>query len=667
MDSKDPHRLLGVDTGGTFTDAVLYDEQTQTVLASAKAPTTPEDLSLGIEHAVRAVLDEAGVAPIDVDMVSLSTTLATNALVEGATRPAGLLAIGFQPPDLERAGLPEALGADPVFHIAGGHDSHGVELTPLDETAVRDAAAGFANVEAVAVTSRFSVRNAAHELRATTILAEQLDLPISCSHHLSEQLNGPKRAVTALLNARLIPITADLMSKLESVLARLGIEAPMMVVRGDGSLVARSFVERRPIETILSGPAASLIGASALAQASTALVADVGGTTTDLALISGGVPRRDGVGAVVGGHATMVDAVDMSTVGIGGDSEIWLDLRSDPPLRLGPRRVLPLSVAAIEHPELLARLERQLRSDPPRETDGGFVFAHGPPPQAAPPAERALWAQVAGSAGPVATEDIDRAATARGALLRLIRHGHLRPIGFTPTDASAVANGHAAHAQPVAALGAALWARRRNRFGEPIADSPDDFAQQVIELLRRRSAEALMAVALEHDGLPAEAATGPLMRRSWEPPYGDAAVTVSIVPNVPIVAVGAAAEVYYPGIATLVGAHLEIPPHAAVANAVGAVVGRVRLQRSVTITAPRRGLFRSHGLGDPTTHYSLDDAMDHCRAALTELMEHDMVEAGAREHELVHEWVERRAEIDGRELFVEGVLTIVGTGRPRLR
>ena len=157
--------LLGIDTGGTYTDAVIYDEATTTIVAKAKSPTTHHDLSIGICGAIDAVLAASGLPAARIELVSLSTTLATNALVEGKGRSVCAVIIGFDGDVLERAGLGEALGDDPVVILAGGHDSYGGGIG-----ARHPATCGWSGssqrAEAFAVTAQFSVRNAAHELAA---------------------------------------------------------------------------------------------------------------------------------------------------------------------------------------------------------------------------------------------------------------------------------------------------------------------------------------------------------------------------------------------------------------------------------------------------------------------------------------------------------------------
>lgn len=228
--------LLGVDTGGTYTDAVLLRDERE-VVASAKALTTRHDLAIGIGAAVEAVLRESGADVSEIGLASLSTTLATNALVEGQGGRAGLVYIGFGEADLRAHGLSEALGGDPVIVLRGGHDHAGGEATALDKDALRAWLESETGASAYAVAAQFATRNPAHELAAAEMIREVTGRPVSLSHHLSAKLNGPKRALTALLNARLIGMIARLIDKTEGKLRDLGIAAPLMVVRDAGHVV----------------------------------------------------------------------------------------------------------------------------------------------------------------------------------------------------------------------------------------------------------------------------------------------------------------------------------------------------------------------------------------------------------------------------------------------
>ncbi len=317
--------LLGIDTGGTYTDAVLLDEEGDRIVARAKSLTTRPDLALGIGAAIDAVMDESGVATSDVSMVSLSTTLATNALVEGNGGRVALIFIGFDESELLKADLSDALNGDPAVIIKGGHSHAGFEIAPLDIEAIQVALESFSSpVTGVAIASRFATRNPSHEIQARDLVRKILNVPVTCSHELSQSLGGPKRALTAVLNARLIGLIDGLITATERHIATRGIDARLMVVRGDGALISADLARERPIETILSGPAASIAGAQWLTGAKDALVSDIGGTTTDICVLKNGLPKIDPQGAKVGKYRTMVEAVAMRTFGLGGDSEVTI-------------------------------------------------------------------------------------------------------------------------------------------------------------------------------------------------------------------------------------------------------------------------------------------------------------------------------------------------------
>jgi N-methylhydantoinase A/oxoprolinase/acetone carboxylase beta subunit len=236
---------LGIDTGGTYTDAVLVDQGHGAVLAGAKALTTYHDLSIGIEEAVAAAFGGQAVSPADVSLVGLSTTLATNAIVEGRGSPVCLLLIGYDPALIEQYGFEHDLVTQDVVYLRGGHDGDGNEVEPLDEAAARQAIlARRDRVEAFAVSGYFSVRNPVHELRVRALVeeltasADGRPLPVTCGHELTTRLDSVRRATTTALNARLIPLLRELIATVRRTLDGLGVAAPLMVVKGDGSLVA---------------------------------------------------------------------------------------------------------------------------------------------------------------------------------------------------------------------------------------------------------------------------------------------------------------------------------------------------------------------------------------------------------------------------------------------
>src|SRR5262249_35245498 len=198
---------------------IMIDPESGAVTASAKALTTKHDLAIGLRGAMEAVLRQRPVD--DIGFVSVSTTLATDAIREGQGSPICLLLVGYEPSALDRAGLRRALGHDPVCFIAGGHTAAGDEQAPLDLAALEAAVhAHGPNVAAFAVSGFFSVRNPAHEVAARELIARLTGRPVSCGHELTSKLDAPRRALTAALNARLIPQPPPLIPALQRPIAQ---------------------------------------------------------------------------------------------------------------------------------------------------------------------------------------------------------------------------------------------------------------------------------------------------------------------------------------------------------------------------------------------------------------------------------------------------------------
>ena len=659
--------ILGVDTGGTYTDAVIYDEGSNSLLAKAKAPTTHDDLAVGIGQAIERVLAAGSVDPSAIGFVSLSTTLATNALVEGRGRPAALVMIGFEEAVLDRGGLREAIGRDSVVMVAGGHTPYGAEAEPLDTEALAVAVKEIAPaVDGFAVTSQFSVRNADHEIAARDLIRERTGLPVTCSHELADELDGPKRSVTALLNARMIALIDELVSTTTEVLDLQGIGAPIMVVRGNGSLVSADFVRERPVETILSGPAASLLGAAHLVGEKDAIISDIGGTTTDIAALRDGRFDLGARGATVGGHKTMVEAVAMATHGLGGDSEVLLaDRALGADLVVGPRRVVPLVVTAQSHGDFLqSQLRRQLTADTlPQEWSTVFLQPTAKAAEASlDRVERQLMERIGDQI--VAADTVVEGSRSALATRRLAARGVLRMSAFTPTDASHVLGTQSTHDPAVAHAAAEVWSRRCDHRGKAIVETQSEFAEAVVARLVRQSAEKLLATAFASDGLSETAATSEVVTTALDGKPRTSKLVVGL--GVPLVGLGAPAATYYPAIGELLGTEVQIPEHADVANAIGAAVGKVRLRRRVTVSSPRRGLYRVHIGAEPSSFFELEPAkqaaIDQARSAVAAAM----AAAGAPEFELEDHWDEKSVDINDRKLFVEGFATVIGTGRPQL-
>ncbi|WP_298841229.1 hydantoinase/oxoprolinase family protein [uncultured Roseobacter sp.] len=662
--------LLGVDTGGTYTDAVLLEDE-ERVLASAKALTTREDLAVGIGSAVTSVLEASGTRPGDISLASLSTTLATNALVEGQGGRAALVFIGFRERDLEAHGLREALKGDPVLICAGGHNHAGAQNAPLDEVSVRDFARRWGHeVSGFAVAAQFATRNPTHEVRAAAIIREETGRPVSASHQLSAKLNGPKRALTALLNARLIGMIERLIGRAEAVLSDIGVKAPMMVVRGDGALISADQAREKPIETILSGPAASIVGARWLTGAENALVSDIGGTTTDVALLRDGRPSVDPAGARVGGYRTMVEAVAMRTTGLGGDSEVHLQSEGlAGGVVLGPRRVLPVSLAAFLAPDVVhAALDQQLRSTVPGEFDGRFLRRlEGQNAEGLGAREAALLERIDTQMQPLGP--VLRMRVEHEALRRLVDRGLVQISGATPSDASHVVGGLSDWDGAAAEKALTLLARRRSGSGSVYASDAPEMARMIIRQMTLQTTTALLEAGFaEEDGALGEAPEA--LARHLLVHHGLRGhrnmVRLEAGLNLPVVGLGASARFYYPEVGRMVGSEMILPEHGGVANAIGAVAGRVTMRETGHVTSAGENLYRVHGSGEPEDFSCQDEALRVLEGRLREDAVSRAQRAGAGDISTNTTRDIRTAEIDGRSVFVEAVLTVEATGRPRV-
>jgi N-methylhydantoinase A/oxoprolinase/acetone carboxylase beta subunit len=590
--------LLGVDTGGTCTDAAVLDAVSRSVICSAKALTTKGDLSIGVTEAIAAALAKlpSTMSPADIALVSVSTTLATNAVVEGHGGTVGVVLIGFDDAMRAKTGIEGAFPAVPVLAVAGGHDYGGAMVRPVDlhavSVALRDDAA-FATVEAFAVAAQFAVRNPAHEQAVRDLLISETGKPVTISTELTSELDAPKRALTAVLNARLISRVSALISAVKRSMTTVGLDCPLMIMKGDGTLALADSVAQRPIETVLSGPAASLVGAGWLSGLTDFIVSDMGGTTTDLAVFEHGRPVISGRGAEIGGWKTMVRAIDATTIGLGGDSEVISDGLA---VQLGAGRVVPISLLASTWPMVMSMLRSDLADTTISSLHGRFLVR---PVGGAQPGsldglsvtESDIMAAVGEE--PIPARHVLRASGAARALQRLQRRGLVFLSSFTPTDAAHVL-GLQSNWSADAALAAAQLLARFQAMRSPGEADVIALCQRVHDEAVRRSAVAVLGVVL---GLPTAvdgSVTNPLIDAVSRGERQLGRATVSLRPTVPIVAVGGPVKVFYPEVARRLGCDVVFSPFCDVANAVGAATAVIARVVTVDVVADDGGGFRVH-------------------------------------------------------------------------
>ncbi len=646
------------------------------IVAAAKSLTTRFDLAAGIGTS----LDKLDAALLErVALVSISTTLTTNSVVEGKGAPVCALLAGYDAAQLKASGLEELIGADAVVCVAGGHDALGAEAQALDIGAARTAIALHApRVSAFAVSATFSVRNPAHELRLRDAVRELSGRPVTCGHELASSLGAPRRALTAALNAQMISYITHLIESAQRVLAKRGIvHVPLMVVKGDGTLVSAEAALQRPVTTVLSGPAASVIGACALSGRVDAVVADMGGTTTDIAVVRGGRPELGTEGALVGHWRPMIETVKVYAIGLGGDSEVRF--AGGHGMAIGPRRVLPMSLLGHEHPQVLEVLRRQ-QKEAPHATLGRFVQRWQADDAALArltDGEAGAWERLA--RGPLDMQRLneeDRPLARQ--LARLVRMGLAIYSGFTPTDA-AHALGLSSHwSREAAILGARIWARQvRHLYGfgawpDGDAEAP---SREVVEHLVQTICTRLVEAGLNDAGKFSETYAHRLARTltglalaSHDGTAASRIFQLHFAPGVPLVAVGAPAATYYPDVGRRLGMGIALPEFAEVANAVGAVLGRVSQRVRMTVIEVSRGQYRLFTPGGVQDFAELEAALDSARELTGAQARSLALEAGADEIAVAHTQSRNAVDhdIDG-SVFFEAVVTATASGAPRLR
>ena len=569
---------LGVDAGGTYTDAVIYDFPRKTILSKGKALTTKSDLKKGILRSIDQL--DSSLFP-HIRKVSVSTTLATNAIVEKKTRPVGLLLMGLD----ERT--VRGITFEPKRLIRGRMDITGKIEEPVDAEEIRETVRRFLDsydVQAVAIAGFGSVVNPAHEQAVKKTVQECCSLPVICGHELSMELDCLRRANTAVMNAQLIPIITQFIASLEEALEERNFhDFEFQIVRGDGTLVSASYAREFPVETTLSGPAASCIGAMHLTGTKDAIIVDIGGTTTDIIPVSNGRPDSSPSGAEVGGIRTSIPTLDISTHGLGGDSYVQINRRRN--VEIGPRRVIPLSQLAEDFPDIIGQLEELAGLSPlpiAISEPADFFAATEKIPGSRISAEEERLIEILREK-PLSRWHIAKHMNATDPSLIPVDHleniGIIERAALTPTDVLIYQGripGRNAHA---AGLALTLYQHLTRK-------SPDELAEEIIREMHNRLAFFTFIKALEKD-LPrefrAELERGTLLHTLFTDTGRMNGYSVSFNIHHPVIGIGAPAQAYMPSVSKKLSTRLIIPEHFEVANALGAIVGRLLAMGKVSI------------------------------------------------------------------------------------
>lgn len=515
---------LGVDVGGTFTDLLLIDERSGETFRT-KTPSTPDDPSRAIITGIEQICERVGIRPSDIARVMHGTTVATNAVLEHKGARVGLLVTeGYrQILQIARSFVPGGLAGwivwpkpEPLVDLRDTYEvkerigAHGEIVHPLDETHLRGVVARLADsgVEAVTVALINSYTNADHEQRVAEFVRAALpNVPISVSSEVLPEIREFERTLSTVVNAYISPVVSRYVRKLDSEIRARGMDADLLLLRSDGGLASVEASAREPVNLLLSGPAGGVTGAVWAAKLSDfpdVLTVDMGGTSTDVSLIQGGIPRiaRE---TKVGHLSVRAPSVDVRTVGAGGGSIASVSALTKA-LRVGPE-----SAGAVPGPACYGQGGTQATV-----TDANVVLGYLPPSLLG--GEMMLDVAAAHRAVKDCADamglTVERAAAGIIDLVNESMYGALRLVsvqqGFDPRDYALVAFGGAGplHAN---ALGALLGSWPviippspgvLNAFGDATTQLrdeasatflrivPDTSAREVVDVLRQLRADA---------------------------------------------------------------------------------------------------------------------------------------------------------------------------------
>lgn len=568
---------IGIDTGGTYTDAVIYNLEKREIMAGAKSLTTREDLKKGIKKVIEKLPEEF---IKETELLALSTTLATNTCVEDKGERAKLIFIGVSEKTFDEVG--ESYGIknkEDVYFLDCTISSAKEKCTEPDwekfKKAVPEIIKGCAGISIVQLFSK--KLGGDYEKRAKKIICEYFSGPVVLGKDIFSDLNAIKRGAGALLNARLIPVIHDFLLAVKDVFKEKGLLIPPVIVRSDGTLMSEETAEERPVETLLCGPAASIVGARYLAEEKNALIVDMGGTTTDVAFMKDGEPVKVSDGIHMGNWETFVKGMFVDTFGLGGDTAVHYDRLGH--LHLENYRIVPVSNFAQHYPEAVDKLEGLLQEE---KTDIFYlneflILVKEPVWEDRYTAQERNFCQALKN-GPLM---LGEAADAVGKDLynfhteRLEKEGILIRAGFTPTDAMILKGDYSGIDTRAAALSAKY-------LGASVRTDAVEIPQRVYDLVEKRLYCNLVRIFLQNTrkelkGKKLNSQLETLIEAAYRQASGKekSPMNISFHTDFALIGVGAPTGVFLKSVAKMMGTRAVIPKYGEVANAIGAVVGNV--------------------------------------------------------------------------------------------
>jgi len=495
--------------------------------------------------------------PKDIKFVGLSTTLATNSILENKGGKVGLITIGWEPEP--------GILMDPAktFFVGGGHNVTGDAIEGLNESALINAAKELEKIcDNIVIAAKFSCLNDGHERRSKQILSDKVEIPVIASYELSRDIGMYERTNTAILNGMLLPVINDFIMGVLSLLSRYGIDAHVMMMKGDGTMMNIDTAKMRPVETIMSGPAASIVGGLALSGCRDGMIVDIGSTSTDVACIRDGMPPVSKRGAVVLGKRTHVRTMDAHTIALGGDSHLKMDKEGN--VTLGPSRSVPLATSSLMYPSLKQRMRK--------DDHFTYLIPHKKRTRALTASEEKVLEFITKNA-PCKVSDISDAYpimyTLPTTIESLAAAGSIVFTSLTPTDLMVITGRFDMGDHEASELGLEIFSRKAGMSAE----------QVILKVMDRaviNSGRAILEKALMDEIGSKEFDAGTM--RLIDAAVGKnrlGLVDTELRLNIPIIGLGGPAAMYLSSLKQRLNTDVIIPDHHDIGNAIGTVRSKI--------------------------------------------------------------------------------------------
>lgn len=662
---------IGIDTGGTCTDAVIYDFEKSEILAYAKTHTTKDDLARGIGRALsrlpRNLVEQA-------EVIALSTTLATNACVENKGGRAKLVFFGANENNVKTLGRDYGLTIDDslVFIDSKTRPSGKVVEEPDWEDFEENIEKRFHETDAVGIVEMYAKKTGAGmEKQARDLIRKQFDIPVICGHELFADNNIIKRGASTLLNARLISIIEEFTHAVKRALKELDIHIPFVIVRSDGTLMTEKFAKIHPIETLLCGPVASVMGAVQLSEEQNSMIIDIGGTTTDIAFVKNGTAQNVEGGVKIGKWNTFVKGLFVDTFGLGGDSGVLLN--DDHEIVLEDEKVMPLCMAVSRYPDLLKHLERVDRKAELITNQKDEIYL-GIKDISSRSNFTELEMDVAAGLlrHPMSLGDLSDSlgkTVLRSQIERLIREGVIIRCGVTPTDVMHVKGDFDKYNAQASLYGIKSMARCGRKTVEEICDEIYDSVKKKLycNIVRILIEDAYPEIG--RDGIDKQLSF--LIDHSYENAKNGLTrqfLGLDIHTPAALVGVGAPTHVFLGDVGKLLGTKVVLSEYSKVANALGAIVGNVCAKVTMEVTMDQNtGIYHVFGGGERHSMDDLEEAKELAISLAKEKAGMEAVNRGAKENpEIQIEESEDIVDTDFGPVYMGYRVTATATGELNL-